>query len=277
MKKKRSKGLALCSLICGIIGLLLICIIVGIIPAAIGLVLSTFCLITKKSGRKMAFCGLASSVFTIIIFFAIMASFDADDPALPASSPTASTLSTPEETITYLTPEEMAALLASINASETAPESTTPEAFQATQPYSGQTVPIIPASSEPAAQPNPTIPIPATSNPAASAYPSSESAAGTTSVAASVSATLTVPSSTEPSIPEIATTPSNSTNNFDTYDNPEQQNTSATYVLNTNTMKIHFPDCSSVKKIAPQNYSTSSLTISELEAQGYSCCGICLK
>lgn len=36
-------------------------------------------------------------------------------------------------------------------------------------------------------------------------------------------------------------------NNFDTYDIPEQQNTSYQWVLNTNTMKIHHPSCKSVK------------------------------
>lgn len=63
--------------------------------------------------------------------------------------------------------------------------------------------------------------------------------------------------------------------NFDTYDNPEQQQTDAARVLNTNTMKIHYPSCSEVKKIAPQNYSTSNLTESELIAQGYTTCGRC--
>lgn len=63
--------------------------------------------------------------------------------------------------------------------------------------------------------------------------------------------------------------------NFDTYDNPEQQKTEATWVLNTSSMKIHYPSCSDVKKIAPQNYSTSNLTESELIAQGYTTCGRC--
>lgn len=63
--------------------------------------------------------------------------------------------------------------------------------------------------------------------------------------------------------------------NFNTYDNTEQQHTEATYVLNTSTMKIHYPSCSSVVKIAPQNYSTSNLSVDELKSQGYSTCGIC--
>lgn len=62
-----------------------------------------------------------------------------------------------------------------------------------------------------------------------------------------------------------------------TTDNESQQQTSANYILNTSTMKIHKPSCSAVKKIATENYSTSDSTIADLEAQGYSRCGICLK
>ena len=65
--------------------------------------------------------------------------------------------------------------------------------------------------------------------------------------------------------------------NFNTYDNPSQQQTEATYVLNTHTMKIHHPSCSSVKKIAPQNYATSNSSLDELINQGYSTCGNCFK
>lgn len=63
--------------------------------------------------------------------------------------------------------------------------------------------------------------------------------------------------------------------NFHTYDNEEQQQTTETYVLNTNTRKFHYPSCSSVSQIAPQNYSTSSSSREELIAQGYDPCGRC--
>ena len=66
-------------------------------------------------------------------------------------------------------------------------------------------------------------------------------------------------------------------NNFNTYNNPEQQQTTASYVLNTSTLKIHISDCRDVPKIAPENYSTSDLSIGELEGQGYTRCGHCLK
>lgn len=65
--------------------------------------------------------------------------------------------------------------------------------------------------------------------------------------------------------------------NFNTYDSADQQQTEDTYFLNTSRMKIHHPSCSSVPKIAPQNYSTSSESIADLEAQGYSTCRICFK
>lgn len=63
--------------------------------------------------------------------------------------------------------------------------------------------------------------------------------------------------------------------NFDTYDNPDQQQTSANYVLNTSTMKFHYPSCNSVKKIAPQNYGEFTGTREEAIAAGYSSCGKC--
>ncbi len=62
---------------------------------------------------------------------------------------------------------------------------------------------------------------------------------------------------------------------FDTYDIPEQQNTEATYVLNTKTKKFHKPSCNDVKKIKPANYSTSSASRDDIIAQGYSSCGHC--
>lgn len=63
--------------------------------------------------------------------------------------------------------------------------------------------------------------------------------------------------------------------NFNIYNNAEQQQTAASYVLNTNTHKFHYPSCKSVKKIAPQNYSTSNSSRDELIAQDYDPCGIC--
>lgn len=66
-------------------------------------------------------------------------------------------------------------------------------------------------------------------------------------------------------------------NNFLTWDIPENQQTSAAYVLNTSSMKIHYPHCSEVVKIAPENYDTSNETLAQLEAKGYTTCGRCFR
>lgn len=68
---------------------------------------------------------------------------------------------------------------------------------------------------------------------------------------------------------------SGDSSNFNTYDNADQQQTSASYVLNTSTKKFHYPSCKSVKKIAPQNYATSDSSREELIAQNYQPCGNC--
>lgn len=65
--------------------------------------------------------------------------------------------------------------------------------------------------------------------------------------------------------------------NFYTYNNLDQQQTTDAYVLNTDSLKIHRSSCSKVPLIAPQNYTTSNSSIAELESQGYSRCGVCLK
>ena len=52
----------------------------------------------------------------------------------------------------------------------------------------------------------------------------------------------------------------------------EQANT---YVLNTNSKKVHNPDCSSVSKISENNKQVFEGTREELIVDGYSPCGIC--
>lgn len=114
--------------------------------------------------------------------------------------------------------------------------------------------------------------------------PSEPSAPSAPDLEPSSTPSTTLQSTTEPQPPTDTTPtaqPSESAgsgkNNFDKYDDSEQQQTEDTYVLNTSTMKIHRPSCSSVPKIAPQNCSTSSESITDLKAQGYSTCGICFK
>ena len=56
----------------------------------------------------------------------------------------------------------------------------------------------------------------------------------------------------------------------------EQQNPEAReYVLNVNSMKFHYPDCSSVEKMKPSNRKDVVATRAELIEQGYAPCGIC--
>ena len=58
---------------------------------------------------------------------------------------------------------------------------------------------------------------------------------------------------------------------FGTY---EHDTNGVTYVLNTNTKKIHYPSCSSVEKIKPENYATTD-DYSSAIAQGYVPCKRC--
>ena len=47
------------------------------------------------------------------------------------------------------------------------------------------------------------------------------------------------------------------------------------YVLNTNSMKTHHPDCSSVAKMSAKNRQDVEASLDELLAQGYTTCGSC--
>ena len=66
-----------------------------------------------------------------------------------------------------------------------------------------------------------------------------------------------------------------SAKNTDTDTSVNSEGTENAYVLNNSTMKFHYPWCSSVKKIAEQNYEESSLSRDELLDKGYTPCGNC--
>lgn len=51
--------------------------------------------------------------------------------------------------------------------------------------------------------------------------------------------------------------------------------TETTYVLNKNTKKFHYPDCSSVKDIQEKNREETIKSRDELIAEGYAPCGRC--
>lgn len=70
----------------------------------------------------------------------------------------------------------------------------------------------------------------------------------------------------------IVTTSSHS-GNVGNNDNTGQQNT-IKYVLNTNSHKVHKPTCKDVKKIKPENYSTTT-NLEWAKSHGYTACGHC--
>ena len=56
---------------------------------------------------------------------------------------------------------------------------------------------------------------------------------------------------------------------------PEPTPEGRDYVLNLNTMKFHYPTCSSVKDIKPANRKDVHATRDSIIAQGYAPCGKC--
>ena len=56
---------------------------------------------------------------------------------------------------------------------------------------------------------------------------------------------------------------------------PQQSTGSATYILNTNSKKFHYPDCSSVDQMNESNKQEFFGTRDEAIAQGYDPCGRC--
>ena len=68
---KQSKGMAIASMVLGIVGLVLSCLVIGIIPCVIGLILGIVVLVKQKAGQGMAIAGIVTSL--IGIAFLIMA------------------------------------------------------------------------------------------------------------------------------------------------------------------------------------------------------------
>lgn len=58
-------------------------------------------------------------------------------------------------------------------------------------------------------------------------------------------------------------------------DSTDPEPTGRDYVLNTNTMKFHYPSCSSAKKIKAHNRADFNGTREELIDRGYDPCGNC--
>ena len=58
-------------------------------------------------------------------------------------------------------------------------------------------------------------------------------------------------------------------------ENEETNDTDATYILNTNTMKVHLPTCRHAENIADSNREESDKTEEELTKEGYVGCLVC--
>lgn len=74
---KKTSGLAIASLVLGIIGILTSCFVIGVIPAIIGLILAIVDLANKKTKNGMNIAGLVLSIVSTIIFL-IFALFVSD-------------------------------------------------------------------------------------------------------------------------------------------------------------------------------------------------------
>ena len=76
------------------------------------------------------------------------------------------------------------------------------------------------------------------------------------------SSTVTYSETTEETVPETESVTS------------AEKSNGITYVLNTNTKRIHYTDCASVKKIKPKNYDTTD-DFDKAIADGFKPCGNC--
>ena len=63
--------------------------------------------------------------------------------------------------------------------------------------------------------------------------------------------------------------------NHSTEDTDDSNSTEASYILNTNTKKFHYPNCSSVDQMSDKNKKEVTSSREEIIQQGYSPCGRC--
>lgn len=76
------------------------------------------------------------------------------------------------------------------------------------------------------------------------------------------SSAVTTSETTEETVPETESVTS------------AEKSNGITYVLNTNTKRIHYTDCASVKKIKPKNYDTTD-DFDKAISDGFTPCGNC--
>lgn len=98
----KQSGWGIASLVCGIAGVLLACVVIGIFPAIVGIVFAIIALAQKNRGHGTAIGGLVCSIVGIIIFFLAMFVFTSDD-----TNDTPKKVSSNEESQTQATEEKV--------------------------------------------------------------------------------------------------------------------------------------------------------------------------
>ena len=98
----KQSGFGIASLVCGIAGILLACVAIGIVPAIVGIVFAIIALAQKNKGHGTAIGGLVCSIVGIIIFFLAMFVFTSDD-----TNDTPKKISSNEEEQTQATEEKV--------------------------------------------------------------------------------------------------------------------------------------------------------------------------
>lgn len=90
--------------------------------------------------------------------------------------------------------------------------------------------------------------------------------------------TTSAPETTEPPQTEAPTeeqTEAAAERSMPTEQTELEQQVQCTYILNTNSKKFHYPDCSSVDEMSEKNKKETTATREEIIAQGYVPCKRC--
>lgn len=95
----RGQGLAITSMILGIIGLILACLVVGIVPCLIGLIMGIVVLAQRRPGKGMAIAGIVTSTIGLLIFIVLIIGISASTKA-PETKVEKVELEAVEETVT---------------------------------------------------------------------------------------------------------------------------------------------------------------------------------
>lgn len=62
VQQEENSNEAVASMVCGIVGLVLICVVIGIVPSIVGIVLAADVLKHSKPGKNMAIAGLVTGI-----------------------------------------------------------------------------------------------------------------------------------------------------------------------------------------------------------------------